>query len=269
MPAESTTPAPSASDRNVEAVILKHRQRAARGLEKYGVTTERTDLTTPEWFQHCQDELMDAAVYLEVLMGRLSLLESATRPAPGTSERDHIPCSCGDPGCKYDDHWARQREPKGIAGERERAGKGEAKEPRLCYPFSRETCRIPGCSCRADKAADASRPAAPGDEAAREAAVNEAERIVREGSIPYVPECDSVEELEPHWQPFLRQLADALLLFRSRFPRPADTRERGDHNATATRIVDEGFWRQDWGTDRFRRSIADALEQASLERSDP
>jgi hypothetical protein len=34
---------------------------------KYGVNTERTDLTTLEWLQHLQEELMDASVYIEKL----------------------------------------------------------------------------------------------------------------------------------------------------------------------------------------------------------
>jgi len=53
------------SDKHVEAVIAKHRERAAKGLSKYGVTTERTDLTPLEWMQHAQEEALDFAVYLE------------------------------------------------------------------------------------------------------------------------------------------------------------------------------------------------------------
>jgi hypothetical protein len=55
------------TDRNVEAVIQKHRQRAEAGLRKYGVTTERGDLTLAEWMQHLQEELMDATVYIEAM----------------------------------------------------------------------------------------------------------------------------------------------------------------------------------------------------------
>lgn len=55
------------SDKHVEAVIERHRQRAARGMEKYGVTTKRTDLSPLDWLQHAQEEAMDFAVYLETL----------------------------------------------------------------------------------------------------------------------------------------------------------------------------------------------------------
>lgn len=55
-------------DSNVSAVRRKLAERAEFGLSKYGVTTERTDLTTLQWLQHLQDELMDGAVYAERLM---------------------------------------------------------------------------------------------------------------------------------------------------------------------------------------------------------
>ena len=55
-------------DPNVEAVIAKHQSRAALGLRKYGVDTTRMDLTHEQWLQHLQEELMDAAVYVERLL---------------------------------------------------------------------------------------------------------------------------------------------------------------------------------------------------------
>ncbi len=72
---EPATPAPSdrqtnageVTDSNVESVIQKHRQRAEAGLRKYGITTERGDLSTAEWLQHLQEELMDATVYIEAM----------------------------------------------------------------------------------------------------------------------------------------------------------------------------------------------------------
>lgn len=48
-----------------ESVIEKIRERADIGKSKYGVTMERDDLTTRQWLVHLQEELMDAAVYLE------------------------------------------------------------------------------------------------------------------------------------------------------------------------------------------------------------
>lgn len=56
------------SDRNVEAVKTMLDERAERGLRKYGVTTEREDLNAAEWLRHLQEELLDAAVYIEAIL---------------------------------------------------------------------------------------------------------------------------------------------------------------------------------------------------------
>ena len=45
-------------------------QRAKVGLNKYGVTMEREDLTHDEWLEHLQHELMDAIVYIQRLRTR-------------------------------------------------------------------------------------------------------------------------------------------------------------------------------------------------------
>ena len=49
-------------------VCDKIQQRADVGKRKYGVTMERDDLSTIEWLVHLQEELMDAAVYVERLI---------------------------------------------------------------------------------------------------------------------------------------------------------------------------------------------------------
>ncbi len=54
-------------DKNVTRVRKKLADRAATGLKKYGVTTERRDLSLLDWLNHLQDELLDAAVYVERL----------------------------------------------------------------------------------------------------------------------------------------------------------------------------------------------------------
>ena len=54
-------------DRIVLNVIKKFEQRADLGFKKYGVTLERTDLSTLDWINHAQDELMDGILYLERL----------------------------------------------------------------------------------------------------------------------------------------------------------------------------------------------------------
>ena len=55
------------SDKNVEGVITQLHNRERQGIIKYGVNTERKDLSTLEWLQHLQEELMDATVYIEKL----------------------------------------------------------------------------------------------------------------------------------------------------------------------------------------------------------
>lgn len=44
--------------------------RSRRGLTKYGVTLDRTDLSEQEWLQHLYEELLDAACYVRVLIDR-------------------------------------------------------------------------------------------------------------------------------------------------------------------------------------------------------
>ena len=54
-------------DRIVLNVIKKFEKRADEGLKKYGVTLERTDLTTLDWVNEAQQEAMDFCLYLERL----------------------------------------------------------------------------------------------------------------------------------------------------------------------------------------------------------
>jgi len=58
-------------DKNVENVITQLRSREEQGMIKYGVNTERKDLSTLEWLQHLQEELMDATVYIEKLKSEM------------------------------------------------------------------------------------------------------------------------------------------------------------------------------------------------------
>lgn len=55
-------------DANVEAVREKLKTRAEHGMRKYGVTTEREDLSRKQWLVHAQEEAMDLAVYLQRLI---------------------------------------------------------------------------------------------------------------------------------------------------------------------------------------------------------
>jgi len=49
-------------------VAFKILQRAETGLNKYGITMERSDLTKLEWLVHAQNEALDLAVYLQKLI---------------------------------------------------------------------------------------------------------------------------------------------------------------------------------------------------------
>ena len=60
-------------DANVQRVTTKMLERARTGLNKYGVTTERTDLTLLEWVTHAQEEAMDLAIYLERIKQELEI----------------------------------------------------------------------------------------------------------------------------------------------------------------------------------------------------
>ena len=62
---------PENQDINVTRVQEKMEKRSQVGYNKYGVTTERTDLSMKAWITHLQEELMDAAIYCEVLLKRI------------------------------------------------------------------------------------------------------------------------------------------------------------------------------------------------------
>lgn len=52
-------------DQNVERNRQLLLDRSLVGLKKYGVTTERNDLTLNDWLQHLLEELLDAANYIQ------------------------------------------------------------------------------------------------------------------------------------------------------------------------------------------------------------
>jgi len=58
-------------DRNVESIRQSLLERSRVGFVKYGVTTERTDLELMDWLKHLQEELLDAAVYVEAVLKRI------------------------------------------------------------------------------------------------------------------------------------------------------------------------------------------------------
>ena len=48
-------------------VINDMRNREEKGLETYGTTMDRKDLSTSQWITHLKEELMDAILYLKKL----------------------------------------------------------------------------------------------------------------------------------------------------------------------------------------------------------
>lgn len=59
---------PPTIDKHVESVRAKLLARSQAGMLKYGTNLERKDLTRLQWLIHAQEEAMDLANYLEVLI---------------------------------------------------------------------------------------------------------------------------------------------------------------------------------------------------------
>lgn len=58
-------------DTVVDSVVEQFKKRSNVGIEKYGVTMDREDLSPLQWLQHLQEELMDATLYVEKLKQKL------------------------------------------------------------------------------------------------------------------------------------------------------------------------------------------------------
>lgn len=54
-------------DSVVTSILRKFTERAKFGKTKYGTDLDRKDLSTLQWIEHAQDELMDGILYLEKL----------------------------------------------------------------------------------------------------------------------------------------------------------------------------------------------------------
>jgi hypothetical protein len=52
----------------IEQVRAKLLARSQRGIDKYGTTLAREDLSRGQWLVHLQEELLDAAAYLQCLI---------------------------------------------------------------------------------------------------------------------------------------------------------------------------------------------------------
>lgn len=58
-------------DSNVEKIRAELLSRSEVGIEKYGVTTDRDDLSLLDWLQHALEETLDHAVYLQAAISKL------------------------------------------------------------------------------------------------------------------------------------------------------------------------------------------------------
>ena len=52
----------------LQIVIAELKVREERGLNKYGTTMDRKDLTTKQWLQHAYEEALDLSLYLKKLI---------------------------------------------------------------------------------------------------------------------------------------------------------------------------------------------------------
>lgn len=59
-------------DSVVTSIIHKFTERAKFGKTKYGTDLDRTDLSTVQWIEHAQDEMMDCILYLEKLKQQMN-----------------------------------------------------------------------------------------------------------------------------------------------------------------------------------------------------
>jgi len=68
-------------------VVAKILSRAEVGLNKYGTTMSREDLSRLEWLRHAQEEAMDLAVYLQKLIDE----EEKKKPCKECCSESRIP----------------------------------------------------------------------------------------------------------------------------------------------------------------------------------
>ena len=54
-------------DSVVTEVINRYKDRAKLGVNKYGTTLDRDDLTTEQWLEHAIEEALDLSLYLTKL----------------------------------------------------------------------------------------------------------------------------------------------------------------------------------------------------------
>lgn len=102
-------------DPHVEAVREKLHQRSQVGIAKYGTTTAREDLTRLQWLNHAQQEMMDAAVYLQRIIAdetKGDLLTRAQLDAAVAAERARCAAICAELATSTASMFARSADAK-------------------------------------------------------------------------------------------------------------------------------------------------------------
>jgi hypothetical protein len=61
------------ADSVVKSIVNKFLERSSLGKKKYGTDLDRKDLSTFDWINHAQEELMDGILYLEKLKQELEV----------------------------------------------------------------------------------------------------------------------------------------------------------------------------------------------------
>ena len=70
-------------------VIKKICLRAESGMQNYGVSMDRDDLSLLNWLQHLQEEMLDACVYIEkILMKKQEEQNAKTHQSNSSSSKE-------------------------------------------------------------------------------------------------------------------------------------------------------------------------------------
>ena len=83
------------SDKIINRVIEKIQKRAEAGYKKYGVGLDKDEQTLDTWLNHLQEELMDAANYIEKARSELrdEIEECYLRDATEKEEKKKRTCN--------------------------------------------------------------------------------------------------------------------------------------------------------------------------------
>lgn len=87
-------------DEIVEAVREDLLRRSKRGIQKYGVTMDRDDLSLLDWLQHTYEEVLDQANYLKKMMVMMQEVEENNKDFLCAQANAYCKCSGQCDECK-------------------------------------------------------------------------------------------------------------------------------------------------------------------------